>query len=155
MITARIEAFPLRIPFKPGAKSAASAWGPKHLNVRGLAARQGDDRPGIGRLGRSVGFRAVPLTQRAIDEVIGPLCIGRDASRIAPIMRPAQDSDPTLVRAAVRQALDAGFSSLKLHEKELSEAKAAREEAGLDVVLMLDVNCAWTVNGARARSEEL
>jgi L-alanine-DL-glutamate epimerase-like enolase superfamily enzyme len=33
MIIARIEAFPLRIPFKPGAKSAASAWGPKDLNV--------------------------------------------------------------------------------------------------------------------------
>jgi len=29
MIIARIETFPLRIPFKPGARS--SAWGPKDL----------------------------------------------------------------------------------------------------------------------------
>ena len=28
-----IEALPLRIPFKPGTRSAASAWGPKGLNA--------------------------------------------------------------------------------------------------------------------------
>jgi L-alanine-DL-glutamate epimerase-like enolase superfamily enzyme len=33
--------------------------------------------------------------------------------------------------------------------------RAAREEAGPEVALMLDVNCAWTVNQARARAEEL
>jgi len=41
MIITGIEAFPLRIPVKPGTRSAASAWpeGPEC----GLAARQGDD----------------------------------------------------------------------------------------------------------------
>jgi L-alanine-DL-glutamate epimerase-like enolase superfamily enzyme len=33
--------------------------------------------------------------------------------------------------------------------------RAAREEAGPEVALMLDVNCAWTVNQARARAGEL
>jgi hypothetical protein len=31
MIIAKIEAFPLRIPFRPGNKSAAAAWGGKDL----------------------------------------------------------------------------------------------------------------------------
>jgi L-alanine-DL-glutamate epimerase-like enolase superfamily enzyme len=64
-------------------------------------------------------------------------------------------ADPSLVRATVRQAVDAGFQSLKLHEKELPVIRAARDEAGPDVELMLDVNCAWTMNQARARAEEL
>ena len=64
-------------------------------------------------------------------------------------------SDPSLVRAGVRQALDAGFKSLKLHEKELSAVHAAREEAGADVEIMLDVNCAWTVNQVRGLAEDL
>jgi L-alanine-DL-glutamate epimerase-like enolase superfamily enzyme len=64
-------------------------------------------------------------------------------------------SDPSLVRASVRHALDAGFRSLKLHEIELSAARAAREEAGPDVEIMLDVNCAWTLNQARAIAEIL
>ena len=55
-------------------------------------------------------------------------------------------SDPALVRAGVRHALDAGFESLKLHEQELPAVRAARDEAGPDVEIMLDVNCAWTVN---------
>ncbi len=64
-------------------------------------------------------------------------------------------ADPALVRAAVRQALDAGFRSIKLHEKELPAIRAAREEAGPDVALMVDVNCAWTVSQAQARTAEL
>jgi L-alanine-DL-glutamate epimerase-like enolase superfamily enzyme len=54
-------------------------------------------------------------------------------------------SDPVLVCANVRRAIDAGFRSLKLHEIELSAIRAAREEAGLEVELMLDVNCPWTL----------
>jgi L-alanine-DL-glutamate epimerase-like enolase superfamily enzyme len=64
-------------------------------------------------------------------------------------------SDPALVRADVRQALDAGFRSLKLHEKELPEIRAARDEAGPDVAMMLDVNCSWTVDQARERADAL
>ncbi|MBV8456129.1 MAG: mandelate racemase/muconate lactonizing enzyme family protein, partial [Acetobacteraceae bacterium] len=64
-------------------------------------------------------------------------------------------SDPSLVHANVRRAIDAGFRSLKLHEIELPAIRAAREEAGPDVELMLDVNCPWTLNEARAIAEEL
>jgi L-alanine-DL-glutamate epimerase-like enolase superfamily enzyme len=57
MIITGIETFPLRIPFKPGNRSAASAWGPKG----------------------------------AVDAVIAPLCVGRDAARIGPLMAGVQD----------------------------------------------------------------
>ncbi len=64
-------------------------------------------------------------------------------------------SDPVLIRTNVRRAIDAGFRSLKLHEIELSAIRAAREEAGPEVELMVDVNCAWTLTEARGRAEEL
>ena len=53
-------------------------------------------------------------------------------------------SDPSIVGANVRRAIDDGFRSLKLHEIKLSAVRAAREEAGADVELML-VNCPWTL----------
>lgn len=42
-------------------------------------------------------------------------------------------SDPSLVRAKVRRAIDFGFRSRKLHEIELAAIRAAREKAGPDV----------------------
>jgi L-alanine-DL-glutamate epimerase-like enolase superfamily enzyme len=209
LIIASIEAFPLRIPFKPGTRSAASARRREDQQaVDSLLVKVTTDQ-GLEGWGEAFGFTAVPVTQRAIDEVIAPLCVGQDARRIVPLMRDVQEklhvfgrggplthalsgvdialwdiagkaagaplhrllgggpsdlacyasldaySDPVLVRAAVRQALDAGFSSLKLHERELAAVLAARQEAGPDVALMVDVNCAWTVNQARARAEDL
>jgi L-alanine-DL-glutamate epimerase-like enolase superfamily enzyme len=64
-------------------------------------------------------------------------------------------SDAGLMRAGVQQALSAGFRALKLHEIELPVIRAARDEAGADVELMLDVNCAWTLNEALGRVAEL
>jgi len=209
MIIAGIETFPLRIPFRPGTASAASASGPKDLAaVDSLLVKVTTDQ-GLEGWGEAFGFVAVPVTRRAIDELIAPLCIGQDATLIVPLIRGVQEklhvfgrggplthalsavdialwdiagkaagaplhrllggggadlacyasldayADPALVRAGVRQALDAGFRSIKLHEKELPAVRAAREEAGPDVALMLDVNCAWTINQARATAGEL
>ena len=198
MIIARIETFALRIPFTRGTRPAVDS-----LLVRVTT----DD--GCEGWGEAFGFEAAPLAQRAVDELIAPLCLGQDATRIAPLMRTVQEkllvfgrggqlthalsavdtalwdiagkaagvplhrllggsaadlacyasldpySDPALVRASVRQALDAGFRSLKLHEKELPEVRAARDEAGSDVAMMLDVNCAWTVDQAREQADAL
>jgi L-alanine-DL-glutamate epimerase-like enolase superfamily enzyme len=63
--------------------------------------------------------------------------------------------DPPVVRARVREAIEAGFESLKLHERETPAIAAAREEAGPGVELMVDVNCAWSVGQARGRAAEL
>jgi L-alanine-DL-glutamate epimerase-like enolase superfamily enzyme len=64
-------------------------------------------------------------------------------------------SDPALVRCNVRRALDSGFRSFKLHEIELPAIRAAREEAGPDVEVTLDVNCAWTLYEARKMADQL
>lgn len=209
MIITRIETFPLRIPFKPGNRSAASAWGPKGLHaVDSLLVRVATDQ-GLEGWGEAFGFTGAPVTQRAVDAVIAPLCVGRDATRIGPLMGEVQDklavfgrggpfthalsavdialwdiagkaagaplhrllgggrddlacyasldaySDPELVRAAVRKAVDAGFSAVKLHERDLTVVRAGREQAGPDVALMIDVNSAWTVNQARAMAEDM
>jgi L-alanine-DL-glutamate epimerase-like enolase superfamily enzyme len=59
------------------------------------------------------------------------------------------------VRAGVSQALGAGFTHVKLHERETAAVRAAREEAGPGTGLMLDVNCPWTLAQARERAGQL
>ena len=210
MIIANIETLPLRIPFRPGTQAAASAWGDEGLPAAdSLLVRVTTDQ-GLEGWGETFGFRAVSSAQLAIEELIAPLCIGRDATQIGPLMLEVQKklhvfgrsgplvygisavdialwdiagkaagvplyrllggsgatelpcyaslirySDPVLVRANLRRALDSGFRSLKLHEIELPAIRAAREEAGPQVEIMLDVNCPWTLLESRARAEQL
>jgi L-alanine-DL-glutamate epimerase-like enolase superfamily enzyme len=208
MIIAKIETFALRIPFKPGSRSDAAAWGDKDLPAADSLLVKVTTDEGLEGWGEAFGFKATTSVRLAVDELIAPLCIGRDATQIAPLMLEVQKSlhvfgrnsplifgisavdialwdiagkasnapvyrlrgggaadlacygslvrysDPSLVRANVRRAIDAGFRSLKLHEIALPAIRAAREEAP-DAELMLDVNCAWTLNEARRRAEEL
>jgi L-alanine-DL-glutamate epimerase-like enolase superfamily enzyme len=209
MIIAKIETFALRIPFKKGFKSDASAWGDRNSPAADSLLVKVTTDQGLEGWGEAFGFRAVASAKLAVDELIAPICIGQDATRIAPLMLEVQKklhvfgrggalsfgisavdialwdiaakaanaplcqligggvrdlacyaslvrfSDPSLVRANVRRAIDLGFRSLKLHEIALPAIRAAREEAGPDVELMLDVNCAWTLLEARARAQEL
>src|SRR5258708_16534829 len=209
MIIAGIEAIPLRIPFKTGAKSDASAWGDSDLPAAdSLWFKVTSDQGFIG-WGEAFGFRAVASAKLAIDQLIAPLCIGQDATRIEPLMSDVQKklrvfgrggalafgisaidialwdiagkaanvplyrllgggvadlacyaslvrySDPSLVRTSVRQVIEAGFSTLKLHEIEISAIRAARDEAGPDIELLIDVNCPWTLLQARAIADDL
>jgi len=210
MIISQIETFPLRIPFKRGGTSAApTAWGGKDLPAADSLLVKVTTDQGLEGWGEAFGFRTVMSAKLAIDELIAPLCIGKEAGRIAPLMLDVQKalhvfgrggalvyglsavdialwdiagkaanapvcrllgggaddltcyasllrySDPVLVRTHVRRALDAGFRRLKLHEIELSAVRAAREEAGAEVELMLDVNCPWTLNEALRKAAEL
>ena len=209
MIIANIEALPLRIPFKPGSKSDAAAWGDKNLPAADSLLVKVTTQEGIVGWGEAFGFRAVNSAKLAIDELIAPLCTGRDAAQIGPLTLEVQKklhvfgrsgplsyalsaldtalwdiagkaaglpvyrllggarvdlpcyaslvkySDTRLVSAAVRQALNVGFRALKLHETELPVIRAAREEAGPSVELMVDVNCAWTLHEASIIAAEL
>jgi L-alanine-DL-glutamate epimerase-like enolase superfamily enzyme len=210
MIIKKIETLPLRIPIRPGDHTDAGAWGDKNLAaVDSLLVKVTTDE-GLEGWGEAFGFRAVSSAKLAIDELIAPSCIGRDASQIAALMLEVQKklhifglsgplmygisavdialwdiagkaagvpvhrllggrltndlrcyaslvryTDPGLVRTHVRRAIEAGFGSLKLHEIEFPAIRAARDEAGPDVELMLDVNCAWTLNEARRKAEAL
>ena len=209
MIITDIETIPLRIPFRAGTKSDASAWGDSNLPAAdSLLVRVTTDQGLVG-WGEAFGFRAVASAKLAIDQLITPLCSGQPATRIEPLMLDVQRklhvfgrggalafgisavdialwdiagkaanaplcqllgggaagldcyaslvrySEPSLVRAAVRQAIEAGFGTLKLHEIELSAIRAAREEAGSNIELTLDVNCPWSLNEARSIAKEL
>jgi len=209
VIITSIKAFPLRIPFQAGTRSAASAWGPAGLQaVDSLLVKVTTDE-GLEGWGEAFGFSGVPVTRRALDEVIAPLCLRQDPLGTVQLMARVQEKlhvygrggplaqalsavdmalwdiagkavgvplyrllgggrpdlacyasldaycDPDLVRAAVRRALEAGFGRFKLHEKDLSVVRAAREEAGPGPEMMVDADCAWTVSQARARMEEL
>jgi len=209
MIIARIESIPLRIPFKPGNHSDAAVWGDKNLPAADSLLVKVTTDQGLVGWGEAFGFRAVSSAKLAIDELVAPLCIGQDASQIAPLMLDVQKklhvfgrggalayamsavdialwdiagkaantpvyrllgggcgdlacyaslvrySDPSTVRANVRRVIDAGFRTLKLHEIELPAIDAARQEAGPEIELTLDVNCPWTLTEARARAQEI
>jgi L-alanine-DL-glutamate epimerase-like enolase superfamily enzyme len=210
MIINRIEAIPLSIPFKPGDRTDAAAWGDKDLPTADSLLVKVTTDDGLVGWGETFGFRAVATTKLAIDQMIAPLCIGQDAAAIAPLMLDVQKklhvfgrsgpvmygvsaldialwdlagkaanapvhrllgggrrtrlpcyaslvrfTDPALVRAHVRRAIKGGFRSLKLHEIETPAVRAARDEAGPDIEIMLDVNCPWTLNEARAHASDL
>jgi len=53
--------------------------------------------------------------------------------------------DPDTVAARTADAIAEGYRQVKLHERELVSVEEARRVAGADIDLMLDVNCAWTV----------
>ena len=206
MIIAKIEAFPLSIPFGTG---AALPGPPRPPGVSSLLVRVRTDEGHEG-WGEAFGFEATRVTRRALEDLVAPLCAGQDATRIGPLTRMVQEKlhvfgrggsvihalsavdtalwdiagkaagvplhrllggggnpdlacyasldpygNPAAVRAGVRQALDAGFTQVKLHERQLGSVRAAREEAGPATGLMLDVNCPWTLAQARVKAAEL
>lgn len=205
---AKIETIPLRIPLKAGSVPNAALWGDKLATADSLLVKV-TTCDGVEGWGEAFGLGAVDLVKLAIDELIAPLCIGQDATRIGPLMLAVQKkrhvfgrggaltyglsaldialwdiagklanapvcqllgggvatmpcyaslacyTEPALVRAAVRQAIDAGFQAIKLHESKMSAIHAARTEAGPDVELIVDAGCAWTLAEARAVADEL
>jgi L-alanine-DL-glutamate epimerase-like enolase superfamily enzyme len=48
-----------------------------------------------------------------------------------------------LVKKNTEDALNKGFKAIKLHEVGVDKVQAAREVMGLDLPLMMDVNCPW------------
>jgi L-alanine-DL-glutamate epimerase-like enolase superfamily enzyme len=85
-----IETFPLRIPFNAGSTSNASAWGDSDLPAAdSLLVKVTTDKRLEG-CGEVFGFRAVASAKLAVDELIAPLCIGQDTTRIGPLMLEVQ-----------------------------------------------------------------
>jgi D-galactarolactone cycloisomerase len=52
--------------------------------------------------------------------------------------------EPEQVRTVTERALQDGYSAIKLHQLDGESLRNAREVAGEDVLLMMDINCAWT-----------
>jgi L-alanine-DL-glutamate epimerase-like enolase superfamily enzyme len=64
-------------------------------------------------------------------------------------------TDPAVVAANVERALGQGFRDVKLHEIEVEPVRAARQAAGPDAGIMLDVNCPWSVDEAIGMAAKL
>jgi len=86
MIITGIETVPLRIPFRAGSKSASSAWGDSNLPAADSLLVKVTTDQGLVGWGEAFGFRAVSSAKLAIDQLIAPLSIGKDATWIEPLM---------------------------------------------------------------------
>jgi|SoiMethySBSTD1v2_1073268.scaffolds.fasta_scaffold38794_4 D-galactarolactone cycloisomerase len=62
---------------------------------------------------------------------------------------------PGAVAESCRAAVAQGFRHIKLHEITVPAVRAARDAVGPDVALMLDTNCPWSRDEARAMIEAL
>src|SRR6201986_3017118 len=91
MIITGIATMPLRIPFKAGTKSDASAWGDSNLPTADSLLVKVTTDQGLVGWGEAFGFRAVASAKLAIDQLIAPLCVGQDVTRIEPLMLAVQN----------------------------------------------------------------
>lgn len=62
---------------------------------------------------------------------------------------------PDVVARETEEALSRGFRAIKLHEIRTPEIRAAAQCLPADGALMVDVNCAWSAEGAREILAEL
>ena len=203
MKIAAIESMHLRIPFTTGGRADAAAWGGAgQRTVDSLIVKVMTDSGVVG-WGETFGFAAIPAAKAAIDSLLAPECVGREATQPGRLMLDLQKkfhvfgrsgtiiyglsaidialwdiagkvagvpihqllggaartsipcyaslarySDPELVTENVVRALGDGFRRFKLHEIDVDCVLAAREAAGDDIEIMLDVNCPWSTREA-------
>ena len=204
-----IETTVLRIPFTSGGPSATEVWGGKAWQTADVLLVKISTDAGVTGWGEAFGYNVIPATKVAIDQILAPMCIGRDPlgietltqeiqhklhifGRSGPIIfglsgidialwdiagkvaqqpvhqllgggRPLLScyasmiryTEPKLVAANVERALGQGFRHIKLHEIEVAPTRAARQTAGEQVDIMLDVNCPWTQREALDMAKKL
>jgi L-alanine-DL-glutamate epimerase-like enolase superfamily enzyme len=78
--------------------------------------------------------------QQPLNRLLG----GKPRDRLSAYASLIRYSEPAVVAKHVNRACDAGFRHIKLHEITVDAVAAARDAAGPDVAIMLDVNCPWT-----------
>jgi len=79
---AKIESIPLRIPFTTGGPSDAGVWGKAGLQTVDSLIVSVTTDTGVVGWGESFGFTAIPAVKVAIDSILAPECIGRDATQL-------------------------------------------------------------------------
>jgi L-alanine-DL-glutamate epimerase-like enolase superfamily enzyme len=95
------------------------------------------------------------IAGKAAGKPIHQLLGGGAATSLAAYASLIRYADPDLVRLNVRRAVDEGYRYLKLHEVDVACVRAAREAAGPNIEITLDVNCPWTVREALDMAEQL
>ena len=74
----RVETIVVRIPYQSGGPSQAEAWGGKPWATADALLVKVTTDEGIAGWGEAFGYNVIPATKSAIDQVLAPLCIGRD-----------------------------------------------------------------------------
>lgn len=64
----------------------------------------------------------------------------RDIPTYASLVRYAE---PSQVQTVTERALSEGYEAIKLHQIDVESLRLARDVAGEDIPLMMDINCAW------------
>ena len=91
------------------------------------------------------------VAERSLNRLLG----GKPCDRLPAYASLIRYGEPDEVAAHVTRACEAGFRHIKLHEISVDAVAAAREAAGPDIAIMLDVNCPWTVAEALDTSKQL
>jgi len=60
-----------------------------------------------------------------------------------------------LVQRNTERALSQGFSAIKLHELGVEHVQVARAVMGMDIPLMMDVNCPWSLEQTQSMLDQL
>lgn len=94
---------------------------------------------------------AAQRTGKTLREYLSPSA-RHEVSAYASLVHYAED--PVEVAHHVTRARERGFGAFKLHESTAAAVAGARQAAG-DAPLMVDVNCKWDLDGARAAFAEL
>ncbi len=207
MKIAKIEALPLRVPFRHSGHS--SGFGGRDWNAFDILVVRLETASGLVGWGEAFCYNCLPASKAAVETMVAPLAQGRDAREISGLMKDLQVDlhlwgrygitmfalsgldialwdlagraaglplqrllggqrdevpcyaslmkylDPEVVAERTQSALSDGYHYIKLHERAEPEVRAARQVAGGDIPIMLDVNCAWSPEEASAITEEL
>ncbi len=204
-----VESSVVALPFDMGGPTPSFAgrpWG--HLEILLVRAETED---GFVGWGEAFGHAAIPATRAALDTIVAPLVIGRDADDIEALSRdilhavhllgrngpfvyaysgieialwdirgkragkplhallgsgarPELDAyasllwypDATLVAKNTAAAIARGYRHIKLHQVTRADVLAAKAAPGAEKArIMLDVNCAWSVEDAHVMAQSL
>jgi L-alanine-DL-glutamate epimerase-like enolase superfamily enzyme len=83
----RIETMVLRIPYSSGGPSDTEAWGGKAWKTADVLLVKISTDAGVTGWGEAFGYNVIPATQVAIDQILSPMCVGRDALAIESLMQ--------------------------------------------------------------------
>lgn len=88
MKISKVEAIPLRYPFRHG--GPPSGWGGGAWTEMHTLLVRVDTESGLTGWGEAFGYNAIPATKAALETMVAPLAVGRDAGEIAPLAKDLQ-----------------------------------------------------------------
>jgi L-alanine-DL-glutamate epimerase-like enolase superfamily enzyme len=86
MKIASIETIVLRIPYTSGGSTDTEVWGGKAWQTADALLVKVTTDAGIAGWGEAFGYNVIPATRAAVDQILAPICIGRDAGDIEALM---------------------------------------------------------------------